>query len=193
MEPLYGYIPSNNPDQPDDDDPTAQPNDMAGYFWAEDAALYWIDGNGHKLLYKNVCGTCTGSKPKFAIGSSGSSWGKLIDQIKSLKVALAGPPDPRTVNALFSSVEQSLQRVSYDLADVVARRRTIVAGQLETAVRGLEDHAQARMANATSQYRECRSYSERGDAKSALVACDAALTSVALSRAALDTAENWFE
>jgi hypothetical protein len=49
------------------------------------------------------------------------------------------------------------------------------------------------MLKATSQYRECRSYFERGDAKSAVLACDAALTSVALARAALGTAENWFE
>jgi hypothetical protein len=193
VEPVYGYLPHENPEEPDDDDPTAQPNDMAGMFWAEDAKLYWIDGNGKKLVYKNVCGACREGKPNFTIGNSGSSWSQITEQLKSLKLALGGAPDPRTVNTLLSSVEQALQRVSYDLAEVVARRRIFIAGQLETAVRGLEDDAQSRMLKATSQYRECRSYFERGDAKSAVLACDAALTSVALARAALGTAENWFE
>ena len=193
VEPVNGYIPSNNPDQPDDDDPTNQPFDMAGIFWADDAALYWIDGNGNKLIYKYVCTICVGGKPNYAVGASGSSWGQITEQIKSLKLALAGPSDPRRVNTLFASVEQGLQRVSYDLAGAIANRRTIVAEKLEASVRSLEDGAQSRLQKATAQYRDSRLSAERGDTKSAVLACDAALSSLHIARAALDTAENWFE
>lgn len=190
---VNGYVPSNHPDQPDDDDPTNQPFDMAGIFWADDAALYWIDGNGNKLVYKNVCASCVGGKPKYAVGASGSSWGQITEQLKSLKLALAGPPDPRRVNTLLASVDQGLQRVSYDLSGTIAKRRTMVADRLERSVRSLEDSAQSRLQKATSQYHECRVSAERGDMKSAVLACDAALSSIDLARVALDTAENWFE
>jgi hypothetical protein len=193
IEPENGYLPSNNEDQPDDDDPTNQPFDMAGIFWADDAAFYWLDASGDKLIYKNKCTVCTGGKPNWAVGASGTSWGQITEQLKSLKTALLAPPDPKRLNTLLASVEQGLQRVSYDLAGAIANRRTSFADKLEGSVRGLEESAQARLVKATAHYRDSRLSAGRGDMKSAALACDAALSSVNLARASLGTAENWVQ
>jgi hypothetical protein len=165
---------------------------MAGIFRAEEAKFYWIDGSGKKLVYKNVCTVCDGAV-KYAVGISGSSFGQITEQLKALKVLLVGPPDPRKLNTLLASAEQGLQRVSYDLGATVAQRRTRYIPKLEASMRGLEDSAQRRMAKATAQFSQCRALFERGDAKSAALACDAALASVGQTRAALDTAQTWLE
>jgi hypothetical protein len=49
------------------------------------------------------------------------------------------------------------------------------------------------MVAATAQLRDCATHAGRGDAKAAFLACDGSLKAVGLARAAVDTAENWFE
>lgn len=171
----------------------AQPSDMDGIFLATDAKLYWIDAQGNKLVYKYTCNVCVGNKPVYSVGNSGSSWVIVSDRIKSVKQALAEMPVRLGVAALLADSERSLQQLSYNVVNAVARRRSFVAGRLDPAVRGLEDSAQARLVTATSQLRDCGSHHARGDMKAAFLACDASLRAVELARAAVDTAENWFE
>jgi len=166
------------------------PSGLDGAIMVQEAKAYWIDSYGHKLIYKHVCPNhCAG--PGNEAGSPAGGWHFNPGILSELKWALAGNKSLFPVATLFSLAERHLQDVSRNVGNTVAARRTFVAGELENSVRAQENDSQTRLQSAVSELSQCRAYQSRGDLKSAIVACDAALRSLMLSKAALSTGEMW--
>jgi hypothetical protein len=166
------------------------PGGLAGTLAVYEVYGYWINSNGDKLVYKNPpCGSgCTGATDLV----SGNGWSFAGSHLKAAKLMLAGTPVVRSADLVFFVSESSLLQLSRQVSDAVARRRkAALPGDLEKSIRAAEDDALRRLASAAKEQRTCRTLHDAGDLKSATIACDAALTSTALARAALESAVEW--
>jgi hypothetical protein len=166
------------------------PSGLDGAIVAKDAKAYWLDSHGNKLIYKHTCPNhCAG--PGTEAGSAPGGVHFHPEILAELKWAMAGNKSIFPVATLFSLADRHLQDLSRNLGNTIAARRTFVAGELENSVRAQENDAQTRLQSAASELVQCRAYQSRGDLKSAIASCDAALRSLMLSKAALSAGQAW--
>jgi hypothetical protein len=166
------------------------PGGLAGTLAVYEVYGYWVDSNGDKLVYKNppCLPDCIGSNDFV----SGNGWSFAGSHLKTAKLLLGGTKVVRPADLVFLFAERSMTQLSRDVGDAISRRRkSFVAGDLERSIRASEDDALRRLSTAAKQQRSCRTLHQSGDLKSALIACDAALTSTSLARAALEAAVEW--
>jgi hypothetical protein len=168
------------------------PGDFAGMLYVPCARAYWIDKNGDKLIYKHVCTDCSASGD-FTYGNQGGAheWMVVPEQLKTLTRVLRGTKDLRTPGVLFDLTKQSLEDLARELAGRVNLRRRFSTGNLEPALRALEDDATRNLNAAITRQLDCRAYRDRGDLKSAANACQSAVDAVALARGEITTAQDW--
>ena len=165
------------------------PSGLDGAIAIKSAKGYWIDSNGEKLIYKHSCAPhCSGSS---VYTSANGGWHFAPELIGGLKAALAGTKTRFSIDNLFTMTSRHLLELSRQVPAAIVSRRTFVAGSIERSVRAQEDDAQARLTAAGVQFSECRAFQARGDLKSALVSCDAALQSLLRAQSDLAVAATW--